>query len=147
MLRAQLASEDATHVMVRFEVVDSGIGIAPEVQRGLFQAFSQADSSTTRRFGGTGLGLAICRQLAGLMGGQIGVESRPGHGSTFWFTVRFARSAVAVADTPLVPPAEDKTTNAGKSRASEPRPYVTHEPKLGRPNCMLPVCMKICAGA
>ena len=105
VLRAQLASEDATHVMVRFEVVDSGIGIAPEVQQGLFQAFSQADSSTTRRFGGTGLGLAICRQLVGLMGGQIGVESRPGHGSTFWFTVRFARSAVAVADTPLVPPA------------------------------------------
>ena len=69
---------------VRLAVVDSGAGIEPDLLRLLFQPFSQGDASTTRRFGGTGLGLSICRQLAELMGGAVGVESRPGQGSTFW---------------------------------------------------------------
>nr|WP_281350197.1 response regulator [Allochromatium palmeri] len=91
VLRARLIDEDSTSVLVRFEVEDSGIGIAADQLSGLFRAFSQADASTTRRYGGSGLGLAITMQLARLMGGEAGAESTPGMGSTFWLQLRLKR--------------------------------------------------------
>jgi PAS domain S-box-containing protein len=93
VLRARVLDEDEQTVRLRFEVQDSGIGIDADTLHGLFQPFEQADTSTTRRHGGTGLGLAINRRLAEMMGGDVGAESRPGVGSTFWLTVRMARGS------------------------------------------------------
>ena len=90
-LRAVLLDASERTVQVRFEVEDSGIGIAPEALPRLFRAFEQVDESNTRAYGGTGLGLAITRRLARLMGGDAGVSSRLGDGSAFWFTARLAR--------------------------------------------------------
>jgi PAS domain S-box-containing protein len=91
VVEQQTSGAEEMGSLIRFEVQDSGIGITAEQISKLFQPFHQADSSITRKYGGTGLGLAISRQLAERMGGEVGVESQPGKGSIFWFTVRLGR--------------------------------------------------------
>ena len=94
-LRAECIDDLAASALLRFEVLDTGIGIAPDVLPRLFTAFEQADGSITRPYGGTGLGLAMVRELARLMGGDAGARSQPGVGSSFWFTARLRKEANA----------------------------------------------------
>jgi two-component system sensor histidine kinase/response regulator len=101
-LRARVAEATESEVLVRFEVSDTGIGIPQDKQAHLFQSFEQADSSTTRKYAGTGLGLAITRRLIELMGGETGVVSTPGEGSTFWCTARLGQREGVTLIEPLL---------------------------------------------
>jgi PAS domain S-box-containing protein len=126
-VRATLSGESESEVVVRFTVKDTGIGMSPDQQKGLFQKFSQVHSSTRRRYGGTGLGLAISKRLVEMMGGEIGVASEAGAGSEFWFTVRLGKQSQQGGSTeylPLpVPPAEPvdrlSSASAGTDAATE----------------------------
>lgn len=121
-------TEASAPVRIRFEIQDTGIGIAPELLHRLFQPFSQADESTTRRFGGTGLGLAICRQLAEAMGGTITVDSVPEHGSTFACEIPFE----VVAERSTVPADDDSSSDNPNARLRGIRVLVAEDNRVNQ---------------
>ena len=130
-MRASVVEETAADVLVRFEVQDTGIGIAADKLGSLFNAFEQADSSTTRRFGGTGLGLALTRHLAHLMGGAADATSELGRGSTFWFTARLARFAIS-AEPPPTPALRPPTAETSAARPQDAEVMLVRPPAHGR---------------
>ncbi len=134
-LRTRVQHEDAESVVLRFEVADTGIGIDAATADKLFDAFEQADASTTRKYGGTGLGLAITRHLARLMGGEAGASSQPGQGSTFWFTARLQRF---VPDTVAEPAATDeKAETALIERHADRRILLVEDDPINREVAMV----------
>ncbi|MBV8210614.1 MAG: response regulator [Burkholderiaceae bacterium] len=122
-LHADVVAEQSDRICARFAVQDTGEGIPPERQARLFQPFEQLDGSTTRHHGGTGLGLALTRHLARMMGGEVGVNSEPGAGSTFWFTAWFGRAATparaALGDQHHVHPSPPSIPSRDRERATE----------------------------
>jgi len=131
VIRGRLQSQTEDAVCLRFEVQDTGIGIDPASVPRLFNAFEQADSSTTRRYGGTGLGLAITRKLAGLMGGEAGVDSLPDQGSTFWFTT-WLKKAPALVELPSCQHEADPSEIALRQAHAGARVLVVEDEPLNR---------------
>ncbi len=130
-LRARIVDRQEGRLTVRFEVSDTGIGLSKEAQASLFESFVQADVSTTRRFGGTGLGLAITRRLARLMGGEAGVDSEAGKGSTFWFTAVFV-TGVEGTITPTGLPEVDEAAARLRAHGNSVRLLVVDDDSINR---------------
>ncbi len=116
-------------VRLRFEVIDTGLGVSPRQAKRLFEPFTQADATITRRYGGTGLGLSICKRLVEMMGGEIGVESAPGKGSTFWFELPFERS---FQDAPMAAPQPPRSQETEAPRLAGRRFLVVDDSRMNR---------------
>jgi PAS domain S-box-containing protein len=129
-IRCRAAAEDAQGLLVRFEVEDTGVGIDADLAARLFVSFEQGDNSLTRKYGGTGLGLAITRKLAQLMGGEAGVTSSPGVGSTFWFTARLRRAVAGAAVAPA--PSDDRPEAILAARHRDARVLVAEDEPINR---------------
>jgi PAS domain S-box-containing protein len=129
-VRARMIQDNPNDVLLRWEVVDTGIGIAAEDQKRLFTAFEQADGSMTRKYGGTGLGLAISKRLVNMMGGDVGLDSQVGSGSTFWFTVRLGKATDAVPPAPTI--AQDSAEARLKTQFAGTRILLAEDEPINR---------------